>query len=93
MAMSNTIRLEDHALLGLLAPRATAARHESGTGGVLEDLTDALVRLGGALKVLVGANLLANLLTLLTRQQIAYMQHTIFFNRLKSIRHKERSRL
>jgi hypothetical protein len=70
MAASNTIRLQDHALCLLLAPGATAARHESGTGGVLEDLTNALVRLGGALKVLVGADLLANLLTLLGRNRL-----------------------
>lgn len=52
------IRLEDAAvsLLGGL--------HERGTSGRLEDLTDTLVCTGRALKVLVSANLLADLLTL-----------------------------
>jgi hypothetical protein len=71
MAMSNTIRLEDHALLRLPAlSAATGARHESGACGMLENLTDTLVGLGGALKVLVGADLLANLLTLLGRNRL-----------------------
>jgi len=40
------------------------AGQESGSGRVLEHLADALVGLGRALEVLVGANLLADLLTL-----------------------------
>lgn len=61
------IRLQDHALCLLpVLSAATGARHESGACGVLEHLTDTLVGLGGALEVLVGADLLANLLTLWT---------------------------
>ena len=52
--------LEDHASLLLLA----GAGQKGGTSGVLEDFTDALVRLGRALQVLVGTNLLADILTL-----------------------------
>lgn len=40
---------------------------EGGAGGGLEDLPDTLVGPGRALQVLVGADLLANFLTLLTR--------------------------
>lgn len=54
--------LEQVALVLLAA--ASAARQKGGTSGVLKDLTDSLVRLGRALEVLVGADLLANLLTL-----------------------------
>lgn len=57
--------LQDKALV-LLAAAATLARQESSTGGVLEHLADTLVGLGRALEVLVGANLLADLLTLKT---------------------------
>lgn len=50
----------------LLAAAATLARQESSAGGVLEHLADTLIGLGRALEVLVGANLLADLLTLKT---------------------------
>jgi hypothetical protein len=51
--------LQDHALLLLLLPG-----EQSGARGVLKHLPDAFVGLGGALKVLLGANLLANILSL-----------------------------
>lgn len=54
--------LQDQALL--VAALAAAAREESGARGVLENLTDTLVGPGRALEVLVGTNLLADLLTL-----------------------------
>lgn len=54
--------LENHALVLLAA--APAAGKQSSAGSVLEHLADTLVRLGRALEVLVGANLLADLLTL-----------------------------
>jgi hypothetical protein len=54
-------RLQNAALLVLLA---AVAGQESSTGSMLEHLTNALVGLGRALKVLVGTDLLANLLTL-----------------------------
>ena len=54
--------LQHHALV--LLAGTTAARQQSGASGVLEDLADTLVGLGRALEVLVGTNLLANLLTL-----------------------------
>lgn len=47
-----------------MVPLAAAARQESGTGSVLEHLSNALVGLGRALKVFVGTNRLALLLTL-----------------------------
>lgn len=53
--------LQDAALLVL---GAAAARQQGGTGGVLENFADALVGLGRALEVLVGADLLADFLTL-----------------------------
>lgn len=52
--------LENQALLLLLA----SARQESGAGSVLEDLLDTVAGLGGTLEVLVGTNLLADILTL-----------------------------
>ena len=55
--------LQDAALATALL-RLSAARHEGGTGGVLEDLTDTLVGAGRAFEVLVGADLLTDLLTL-----------------------------
>ncbi len=48
------------------------ARQKSSAGSMLKHLTDALVGLGGALEVLVGANLLADLLTL--RNSVSHMQ-------------------
>lgn len=61
MVLARVGRLQDAALLVL---GAATAREQSSAGGVLEDLVDALVGLGGALEVLVGTNLLADLLTL-----------------------------
>jgi hypothetical protein len=55
--------LQDETLLVTLAT-AAAAGHQSSTCGVFKDLSDTLVGSGRALKVLVAANLLANLLTL-----------------------------
>jgi hypothetical protein len=54
--------LQDKALGVVLL--ASLAGQESRSGRVLEHLTDALVGLGRALEVLVGANLLADLLAL-----------------------------
>jgi hypothetical protein len=54
------VALQDNALLLLLL-----LGQESGACGVFENLTDTLICLCGTLKILVGANLLANLLTLL----------------------------
>ena len=48
----------------LLVLGAATARKQSSAGGVLENLVDAFVGLGRALEVLVGTNLLANLLSL-----------------------------
>jgi hypothetical protein len=53
------VALQDNALLLLLL-----LGQESGACGVFENLTDTLICLCGTLKILVGANLLANLLTL-----------------------------
>jgi hypothetical protein len=47
-----------------VAALAAAAGQESSAGCVLKHLADTLVGLGRALEVLVGANLLADLLTL-----------------------------
>lgn len=58
--------LQNRALALLAAPLA-AARKQSGAGGVLKHLADTLVGLGRALEVLVGTNLLADVLTLLGR--------------------------
>lgn len=52
--------LQDHATRLLLA----LPGEESGTGGVLKHLSHALVGLGGALEVLLCANLLADILGL-----------------------------
>lgn len=54
-------RLEDEALLLL----GLVARQEGSSCSMLEHLTDTLVGLGRALEVLVGTNLLLNLLTIL----------------------------
>jgi len=54
--------LENQTLVLLAA--APAAGEQSGARSVLEHLADALVCLGGALEVLVGADLLADFLTL-----------------------------
>lgn len=54
--------LQDEALVLL---RAGGLAEECGTGCVLENLTDTLVGLGRALEVLVGTDLLADLLSLL----------------------------
>jgi hypothetical protein len=53
------VALQDNALLLLLL-----LGQERGACGVFENLTDTLICLCGTLKVLVGANLLANLLAL-----------------------------
>jgi hypothetical protein len=59
------VRLENQANLARLAASlALDGLQESSTSGSLEDFTDTLVGAGRALKVLVGTNLLANLLTL-----------------------------
>ncbi len=50
--------------LALLAGLALADLQEGSAGSGLEDLTDTLVGTGRALQVLVGTNLLADLLTL-----------------------------
>jgi hypothetical protein len=56
-----------HQALLLAGLGARLARQQSSAGGVLKHLTNTLVGLGGALQVLVGANLLANLLALFRR--------------------------
>jgi hypothetical protein len=53
------VALQNNALLLLLL-----LGQKSGACGVFENLTDTLIRLCGTLKVLVGADLLANFLTL-----------------------------
>lgn len=53
--------LQDQALVLLVAP---IPLQQGGTRGVLKHLPDALVGLGRALEVLVGTDLLADLLTL-----------------------------
>lgn len=59
------IRLENQAALARLAASlALNGLQESSTSGSLEDFTDTLVGAGGALKVLVGTDLLADFLTL-----------------------------
>jgi hypothetical protein len=63
------VHLQDQALLLALAAPGTA-RHESSPGGVLKDLADTLVGLGGALEVLVGLDLLTDLLALLGRDRL-----------------------
>ena len=59
----NVGRLEDHAF-ALVAGTGAFAGEQSSARSMLEDLTHTLVRLGRTLKVLVGTNLLADLLTL-----------------------------
>jgi hypothetical protein len=59
------ITLQDHALL--VAALSAAAREESSAGSVLKHLANTLVGLGRALEVLVGADLLTDLLTLFGR--------------------------
>lgn len=61
--------LEQVALVLLAA--APGAGQQSSASGVLEHLADTLVRLGRALEVLVGADLLADLLTLKTEREHA----------------------
>ena len=58
-------RLEDHAF-ALVAGAGAFAGEQSSARSMLEDLTYALVRLSRTLKVLVGTNFLADLLTLQT---------------------------
>lgn len=60
---SSPIGYLEHQALVLLAA-APAAGEQSSARGVLENLADTLVRLGGALEVLVGTDLLADFLTL-----------------------------
>lgn len=57
-------KLHDQALLAL----AALAGQESSTGSRLEDLTHTVVGLGRAFEILVGTDLLANFLTLVTCQ-------------------------
>jgi hypothetical protein len=56
----------EHQALALLVTTtpATAAVQQSSAGGMLKDLANTLVGLGGALEVLESTDLLANLLTL-----------------------------
>lgn len=56
--------LQDQALVLLVAP---IPLQQGSTGGMLKHLSDALVGLGRALEVLVGTDLLADLLTLYGR--------------------------
>ena len=53
------VSLQNNALLLVLL-----LGQECSTSSMLENLTDTLIRLCGALEILVGANLLANFLTL-----------------------------
>jgi hypothetical protein len=62
------VRLENQATLARLAASlALGGLQESSTSGSLEDFADTLVGAGRALEVLVGANLLADFLTLVLR--------------------------
>lgn len=62
------VRLENQATLARLAASlALSGLQESSTSGSLEDFADTLVGAGRALEVLVGANLLADFLTLVLR--------------------------
>lgn len=56
--------------LALLAGLALADLQEGSTSSGLKDLTDTLVGTSRALKVLVSTNLLANLLTLLEKNEL-----------------------
>lgn len=58
------VNLDDQALLAL----AALTGQESSTSGRLKDLTHTVVGLGRAFEILVGADLLANFLTLVTCQ-------------------------
>jgi hypothetical protein len=69
------IPLQDQALLVPLA--AAAARQESSAGSVLKHLANTLVGLGGALEVLVGTNLLADLLTLVTKLHVSHAHRNV----------------
>ena len=62
-ALDGQSTLQDRAL-ALLAGLALADLQEGSAGSGLEDLTDTLIGTGRALEVLVGTNLLADLLTL-----------------------------
>lgn len=60
------MHLEDEAAVVLLA--TLGARQEGGTSSVLEDFTDTLAGLGGALEVVLGADLLRYRHTLYARK-------------------------
>lgn len=64
--------LQDQALLVRLVG---LAREESRAGGVLEHLPDTLAGPSRALEILVGANLLSNLLTLNVPRVLAISPH------------------
>lgn len=68
--------LENQALGVLLC---AGAREESSTGSMLENLPDTLVRLSRALEILVGTNLLADVLTLALR--VSRLVHRIIRGR------------
>lgn len=61
--------------LALVLATVAAAREKGSAGGVLEHLADALVGLGRALEVLVGTDLLADLLTLLHQRSANVPTH------------------
>ena len=73
--------LQDQALLLLLPPG-----QEGCAGGVLEDLADALVRLGGAFEVFLCADLLTDVLGLCTdRCQRADLLHSVMLKMLGGV--------
>lgn len=67
-----------------MAALAAAAGEKSGACGVLKDLADTLVGPGRALEVLVGANLLADLLTLLFDGQLMVASPCVMSERTSS---------
>lgn len=67
VARGNWYRLQNQALFAL----STLPGEERGSRGRLEHLTDTLVRLGRAFEVLVGSNLLPDLLSLQFGQRMA----------------------
>ena len=69
--------LQDGALLLALV----SLGQEGSPGGSLEDLTDTLVGSCRALEVLVGTDLLANLLTLVVRQYRPLLAGTVVFRK------------
>jgi hypothetical protein len=70
------VSLENQATLARLAASlALSGLQESSTSGSLEDFADTLVGAGRALEVLVGANLLADFLTLQFYINFLYIHH------------------